>query len=88
MSILKGRPCASTLSFDADHMWVTLTDGRVLGVPLAYFPTLMNASVTARSNYEVSGGGTGIHWDALDEDISVEHLLLGFGDRTTVRNAS
>ena len=63
-------------------MWVVLADGRQLGVPLAYFPRLLNASVEQRQRYELSGGGTGIHWDELDEDISVQGLLMGVGDQT------
>jgi hypothetical protein len=53
-----------------------------LGVPLAYFPRLLNAQAAQREQYEISGGGSGLHWDHLDEDISVENLLLGIGDRT------
>jgi hypothetical protein len=63
-------------------MWVDLSDGRQLGVPLAYFPRLLRATPEARTNYIISGGGTGLHWDDLDEDISVPNLLLGIGDRT------
>lgn len=73
---------AIELSFDSGMMWVSLADGRKLGVPLAYFPKLLAATTDQREAYEFSGGGTGIHWDALDEDISVEGLLLGIGDRT------
>lgn len=76
------HPLALHLRFDDDNMWVALSDGRTLGVPLAYFPRLLNASPQQRSQYVISGAGTGIHWDKLDEDISVEHLLLGHGDRT------
>jgi len=82
MSTLVSRPSAHKITFDADNFWVHLVDGRVLGVPLAYFPKLMNASKTQRDNFEISGGGTGLHWDDLDEDISVEHLVYGFGDQT------
>jgi hypothetical protein len=53
-----------------------------LGVPLAYFPRLLNATPTQREHYEISGGGSGLHWDEINEDISVENLLLGIGDRT------
>lgn len=73
---------ATSVSFDESMMWVDLTDGRRLGVPLAYFPRLLNASTDARSRYELSGGGTGIHWEDLDEDISVAGLLAGHGDLT------
>lgn len=73
---------ATELSFDGGMMWVNLADGRKLGVPLAYFPRLFAATPDQLMNYEFSGGGTGIHWDELDEDISVEGLLMGVGDRT------
>jgi len=73
---------AKTVSFDANNMWVDFADGRKLGVPLAYFPRLLNATPKQREQFEISGGGSGLHWDELDEDISVENLLLGIGDRT------
>ncbi|MGO9372793.1 MAG: DUF2442 domain-containing protein [Syntrophobacteraceae bacterium] len=76
------NPRARKVSFDADNMWVELTDGRQLAVPLAYFPRLLNATSEQREGFIISGGGSGIHWDDLDEDISVIALLLGVGDRT------
>ncbi|MBS4098254.1 MAG: DUF2442 domain-containing protein [Sulfuricella sp.] len=76
---------AKSVSFDASMMWVDMADGRKLGVPLAYFPRLLAASPEALVNYEISGGGSGLHWDELDEDISVEGLLAGGGDLTQVR---
>ena len=68
---------ATELDFDSNMMWVTLLDGRKLGVPLAYFPRLLAATPEQRQHFELSGNGTGIHWDELDEDISVENVLLG-----------
>jgi hypothetical protein len=59
-----------------------LVDGRQLAVPLAYFPRLLHATPQQRDQFEMSGAGTGLRWEALDEDISVEGLLLGIGDRT------
>lgn len=82
MNTLAFEPRARKVSFDADNMWVELTDGRQLGVPLAYFPRLLNATKLQREGFIISGGGSGIHWDDLDEDISVRALLLGVGDRT------
>jgi hypothetical protein len=73
---------AKAVSFDANTMWVDFVDGRKLGVPLAYFPRLLNATGSQREHLEISGGGSGLHWDEIDEDISVENLLLGIGDRT------
>ncbi len=68
------------VQFDEYNMWVTLSDARTLGVPLAWFPKLMHASVEQRSHFELSARG--IHWDELDEDISVDGLLAGRGDVT------
>ena len=73
---------AINVHFDEDTMWVDLTDGRQLGVPLAYFPRLRQATTEQRQKFIISGGGIGLHWDDLDEDISVESLLAGIGDRT------
>lgn len=73
---------ATSLQFDEDTMWVQLVDGRVIGVPLAWFPRLLRASPEQRLRFEISGGGQGLHWDELDEDVSVAGLLDGRGDLT------
>lgn len=65
--------------FDEDSLWVALSDGRTIGAPLAWFPRLLHADDSARSEFELSVHG--IHWDGLDEDISVQGLLLGQGDQ-------
>lgn len=88
MSTLTIEPRATRIEFRADSLWVELADGRTLGVPLAYFPRLLAASEAERAKYIVSGGGTGLHWEELDEDISVAGLLLGIGDRTRKKSAS
>jgi hypothetical protein len=85
MSTLAVSARARKIRFHDDTMWVDLEDGRQLGVPLAYFPRLLNAVSEQRERYELSGGGVAIHWEDLDEDISVEGLLLGIGDRTMRR---
>jgi hypothetical protein len=82
MNTLANKPLAKKVEFDTDNMWVELTDGRKLGIPLAYFPRLLNATKKQREAYEISGAGTGLHWDQIDEDISVERLLMGIGDLT------
>jgi hypothetical protein len=64
-------------------MWVEFADGRTLGIPLAYFPRLLNAKVKQRKNYTISGGGTGLHWKEIDEDICVQALMQGIGDQTS-----
>jgi hypothetical protein len=66
--------------FDADSMWVELSDGRTIGVPLAWFPRLLRGSAEQRTQVRLSSRG--LHWDALDEDISVKGLLAGLGDQT------
>ncbi|MBJ7310346.1 DUF2442 domain-containing protein [Rugamonas sp. CCM 8940] len=66
-------------------MWVRLADGRTLGVPLSFFPRLQRAESEQLAGYVISGGGAGLHWDALDADISVKHLLYGDGDQTAGR---
>jgi hypothetical protein len=68
------------IQFDEYNMWVTLSDARTLGIPLAWFPRLMHASAEQRAHFELSARG--IHWDELDEDISVDGLLAGRGDVT------
>lgn len=85
MSTLTLEALATAVRFDADNMWVMMSDGRQLGVPLAYFPRLAKASAAQRKKYIVSGGGVGLHWDELDEDISVPGLLAGRVDRTVQR---
>ena len=71
---------ATTVRFDEHTMWVDLSDGRILGVPLAWFPRLLNASPEARARVEISR--IGLHWEDLDEDISIAGLLAGRGDLT------
>lgn len=73
---------AESLKFDEHTLWVDLSDGRTIGVPLAWFPRLLHATPEQRRDYRISVSGTGLHWDALDEDISVPGLLEGRGDRT------
>jgi len=71
---------ATAVRFDKDAMWVDLTDGRTLGVPLAWFLRLLNATPAQRARVEMSR--TGLHWEELDEDISIAGLIAGCGDMT------
>ena len=73
---------AEKVTFDDAQMWVSLSDGRVIGVPLAWFPRLMEASPEARAAVTISPFG--LHWEALDEDVSIEGLLAGRGDAGAV----
>ena len=68
---------AESVSFSEDSLTVRLDDGRVLSVPLAWYPRLLHGTKAERENYELIGDGEGIHWPDLDEDISVENLLAG-----------
>jgi hypothetical protein len=69
---------ATAVRFDEHTMWVDLSDGRTLGVPLAWFPRLLDATPAERNKVELSR--TGLHWEALDEDISLAGLIAGHGD--------
>ena len=82
MSILTIEASATKVWFDEYNMWINLSDGRQLSVPLEYFPRLLEASSSQRENYILSGNGTGIHWEEIDEDISVPGLLMGKKDQT------
>ena len=70
--------------FDEDTLWVSLSDGRTIAAPLAWFPRLLEAPPAQRAQVELSKNG--LHWDALDEDISVAGLLAGQPDLSR-RNA-
>ncbi|MCT7994825.1 DUF2442 domain-containing protein [Laspinema olomoucense] len=66
-----------TVEFTEDTFSVELMDGRTITVPLAWYPRLLHATPEQLSQWQISGGGYGIHWEELDEDISTEGLLRG-----------
>ena len=66
------------VEFDEDRMWVHLDDGRTIGVPLAWYPRLLKGSPQDRAKAWISPSG--LHWDELDEDISLEGILAGRAD--------
>ena len=70
-------PLARDVTVTKDTLRVDLSDGRTISAPLAWFPRLMHASPNERSNWRLIGKGDGVHWQDLDEDISVEGLLAG-----------
>jgi Protein of unknown function (DUF2442) len=70
----------TSIRFDEATLWVALSDGSTIGVPLAWFPRLMAASTDDLARVEISR--TGLHWPALDEDLSIAGLLAGRGDMT------
>jgi hypothetical protein len=71
------EPLAAKVSVDAESLNVELVDGRTIGVPLAWYPRLFYGSPKERARWELIADGFGIHWPALDEDISVDGLLAG-----------
>jgi hypothetical protein len=74
-SAIKVEPRAVEVTCTSDALRVRLADGREVTVPLEWFPRLRAASIEQRAQYRLIGGGIGIHWPDLDEDISVEGLL-------------
>jgi hypothetical protein len=68
---------AESVDVTDDELIVALKDGRTVSMPLAWYPRLLHATETERKNWRLIGGGEGIHWESLDEDISVEHILAG-----------
>ena len=71
---------ATAIRFDEDSMWASLSDGRVLGVPLAWFPRLLSATPEQLQQVRISPRG--LHWESLNEDISIEGLLRGLGNQS------
>jgi len=74
-SVYSSEALAVEVSCSDDALSVVLDDGRTVSVPLVWFPRLFNASHKERNDWELIGGGLGIHWEAVDEDISVASLL-------------
>lgn len=74
---------AKSVEFDDQMMHVLFTDGRVLGVPIQWFPRLRRASHEQRQQYEIGGGGISLHWPDLDEDLSIAGLMAGVDGRSS-----
>ena len=70
-------PNAENITVTDDTLSVELSDGRTISVPLVWYPRLAHAKPTERNHWRLIGRGIGIHWEDIDEDISVEGLLLG-----------
>lgn len=66
---------AADVWFTSQQLFIRLEDGRELAIPIDWFPRLRDATETQRNNWRLIGGGEGIHWEELDEDILVEELL-------------
>ena len=73
---------AKSVSFTDDLIHVALTDGRIISVPLIWFPLLHEATPEQREQYEIGGGGLSLHWSDIDEDLSVAGLMAGADQRS------
>ena len=74
---LRADERVADVKFTKETLSVALRDGRTITVPLTWYPRLLNATAAERKNWRVAGGGYGIHWPDLDEDLSTEGLLRG-----------
>jgi hypothetical protein len=81
-----GSVLATRVRVSDDSLTVELSDGRTIIAPLVWFPRLLHGTPDERNKFEFNGDGTGIHWPDLDEDISVEGLLLGGPSRENARS--
>ena len=68
---------AKSVQFDRDMMHVALTDGRIISIPIRWFPLLRQATPEQREHYEIGGGGISLHWPEIDEDLSIANLMAG-----------
>lgn len=75
ISSISIQPLAVDVVCSSDDLRVELADGREISVPLEWYPRLMDATPKDRNNWRLIGGGLGIHWESLDEDVTVESLL-------------
>ncbi len=74
-SVVRAEVLAVDVRCTDDALNVVLSDGRTISAPLAWFPRLLGATPRQRAAWKLIGGGIGIHWEALDEDISIAGLL-------------
>jgi hypothetical protein len=70
-------PTIEQVTLTDDTLSADLSDGRTISVPLAWYPRLLHGSMEERNAYRFIAGGNGVHWDQLDEDISIKNLILG-----------
>ncbi|KPQ40174.1 MAG: DUF2442 domain-containing protein [Phormidium sp. GEM2.Bin31] len=77
ISQIKADERVKQVSFTPDRIRVDLIDGRTITVPLVWYPKLLNGTPEQRNTWQICGGGYGIHWPDLDEDLSTEGLLRG-----------
>jgi len=90
MSILTNKPDerVKNVSIEEDMLTVSLLDGRIISVPLAWYPRLFNADKNKLQHWEIAGGGYGIYWPEIDEDLNTEGLLRGAPAPATVTKSA
>ena len=81
-----GSVLATSVKVTDEALRVDLSDGRTVLAPIVWFPRLLHGTASERAKWEFNGGGTGIHWPDLDEDISVEGLLFGGPSRESAKS--
>jgi hypothetical protein len=87
-SELKAGERVKDVRFSEDSISVDLVDGRTITAPLAWYPRLLHAAVDQRANWRIAGGGYGIHWPDIDEDLSTQGLLGGAPAPRSSRSAA
>lgn len=88
LEIERNSPRAIGVKIDESALTVDLEDGRTISVPLAWYPRLLEGTEGERNRFRFIGGGEGIHWEDLDEDISIENLLSGGPSQESERSLS
>ena len=76
-SVVAADERVAGVEFSDDSLTVRLMDGRSISVPLAWYPRLLHARAAQRAHWKIAGGGYGIHWPDIDEDLSTDGLLRG-----------
>lgn len=79
-------PTIEQVTVTDDTLSADLSDGRTISVPLAWYPRLLHGSLEERNDYRFMGGGSGIHWNQLDEDVSIKNLILGQPSRESQKS--
>jgi len=88
MNTLKDKVLIQSVGFGDDKLYIELNTNRVLTVPYSYTPKLKNATIEELKDYRLIANGLGIHFESLDEDISLEGIIRDFGNETKRINIS
>lgn len=86
LAIEISKSLIESVSFTEDSLIADLSDGRTITLPLAWYPRLTHATATERENWRLIGRGEGIHWPELDEDVSIENIIIGRPSGETQRS--